>query len=73
MQTHQEQPGDSLETHATEIHDAGLGIKDASEPIVEALNNGQPIKPEDLKAIRQEIFELEGALHNLQDELAKLP
>jgi hypothetical protein len=38
MQTHQEQPGDSLETHATEIHDAGLGIKDASEPIVEALN-----------------------------------
>jgi hypothetical protein len=69
----QEQPGDALETSATEVHDGGIGIKDASEPIVEALNSGEPVKPEDLKAIRQEIFELEGALQNLKDELDTLP
>jgi hypothetical protein len=36
MKTHQEQPGDSLETSATRVHDGGIGVKDASESIVEA-------------------------------------
>ena len=64
--------GDSIETYATEVHDAGIDVKDASGPIVEALNNGQPVKPEDLKAMQEAIDQLKAALGTLQDELNQL-
>jgi hypothetical protein len=64
-----ELPGDVIETYATEVHDGGLEVKDASEKVVEALNNGTPVDPKDLEALRQAMTETEMGLHSLQEEL----
>jgi len=67
-----DQPGDWMETCATDVHDGGIGVKDASRPIIEALNRGEAVKPEDLEEIQQAINELENGLYSLKEELGTL-
>ena len=58
-----------IEHYATEVHDGGLLIKDASENVVEALNDGKPVDPKDLEALQQAMTETEMGLHSLREEL----
>ena len=65
-------PGDEIEHYATEVHDGGLLVKDASENIVEALNDGKPVDPKDVETLRQAMTETEMGLHSLREELYQI-
>jgi hypothetical protein len=62
-------PGDEIEHYAGEVHDGGLEVKDASENVVEALNDGKPVNPKDLEALRQAMTETEMGLSSLEEAL----
>ena len=67
--TPKEDPGDMIEHYAGEVHDGGLLVQDASEKIVEALNDGKPVNPKDLEALQQAMTETDMALDSLRKEL----
>jgi hypothetical protein len=48
-------------------------VKDASEPIVEALNTGQPITSADREALQRALDRVLASVGSLQEELDQLP